>query len=695
MDQAATDNRMTRFELISTVLQRVKIQLSKRWWILMLCAAVAVCFQAWLISNKPVTFISYARIVSGGTISVNNSHSGYMENRRDFFGTQIELMQSGEVRRRALERIEATHPDVEPVPVELDVTRTRESSIFNLQAVGDEPEYTQIYLDSILDEFIGFRREMKEQLTDTTLNQITEELLRLERELKSREADLEEFHGSNNVVLLEGNGNKAAEYLFQLRAERRTYEKQYQLYELFDFEESIEMRQKLSEDGGIEGLNLSYLNLGTSEREFLKTKQELQLLESDMAARADVYKLSHPVMIRWQEEVDRKKLILAMHRDASMESIKKQKNSLGLQIQNLDASISEWEQKALDTSTRLNTFKQITTDLGRTKSLYENLLKSLRELDLSKSLERDSLSVMERATTSVELRPSTVGPIVSGFGFGLALGIGILVLVDRLDDRMNTLAEFQAHFGEDILGHIPRQNAKDGSPMLQPDDERHVFAESYRNLRSSILFKQWGEEPPKLMLITSAIPSEGKTTTAANLAITMATAGAKTLCVDCDLRRGSLQKNFEIKNGLGVGEILTGEIPWSDTVVPTKTPNLYFIGRGKPPQTSEFLLSSITPQFLKEIRDAYDYVIIDSAPIMVADDTTSLAPFVDTCIFVVKLSLTSARLVAQSLDQLYDRQVNIGGVVLNQTNGHLRDYNYYNYYSYYSTHGYLDYYTSR
>ena len=537
---------------------------------------------------------------------------------------------------------------------------------------------------------------MKEQLTDTTLNQITEELLRLERELKTREAELEEFHAANNVVLLEGDGNKAAEYLYQLRAEHRAYQKQYQLFELFDLEENIERRQRMSEDSALEGPDLSYLNLGNSEREFIKAKQELQLLESDMAARTDVYKPSHPVMLRWQEEVARKKLILAMHTESATESFKKHKNSLALQIQNLDSSITEWEQKAIDTSTRLSRFRQIVTDLDRTKSLYENLLKSLRELDLSKSLEQDSLSVMERATASIELEPNTIGPIVSGFGLGLAIGIGILVLVDRLDDRMNTLAEFQAHFGEDILGHIPQQSAKDGSPMLQPDDERHIFAESYRNLRSSILFKQWGKEPPKLMLITSAIPSEGKTTTAANLAITMATAGAKTLLVDCDLRRGTLQKNFEIKDGPGVGEILTGEISWNDTVTPTKTPNLYFIGRGEPlSQTSEFLLSSMTPQFLKEIRDAYDYVIIDSAPIMAADDTTSLAPFVDTCIFVVKLSSTSARLVAQSLDQLYDRQVNIGGVVLNQTNAHMRDYNYYNYYSYYSTHGYLDYYTSK
>lgn len=687
---------MSRFEMIATIVQRVKIQLAKRWWILMLCASIAVCFQAWVISNKPVSYVSFARIVSSGTVTVNNRTAGYMENRRDFFGTQMELMQSGEVRRRALERLEATHPDVEPVPVDLEVTQTRDSTVINLQAVGSEPEYTQIYLDSLLDEFLHFRREMKEQQTETTLNQITEELLRLERELKAKDSALKDFHDNNNLVLLEGEENRAAGYLYQLRQEHRAYLKQFQLFELLDLDQNIEMRQKLTEDGGAEGLDLSYLGLGTAERDFMKTKGEIQILESDMEQMASVYKENHPTMLRWREEIERKKFVLDMLRDQSMDGLKKQKHALGLQIENLNKNIAEWEEKAIDTSKRLSQHRQIANDLDRTKSLYENLLTSLRELDLSKSLEQDSLTIMERATRSVELKPEKIGPIVSGFGLGLALGIGILILVDRLDDRMNTLAEFQSHFSEDILGHIPQQSDKDGSPILQPDDERHVFAESYRNLRSSILFKQWGKEPPKLILVTSAVPSEGKTTTAGNLALTMATAGAKTLLVDCDLRRGSMHETFEVKNTPGVGEILIGEVPWEDAVAKTKTSNLFFIPRGEPlSQTSEYLLSSTTPTFLKEIREQYDYVIIDSAPIMAADDTTSLAPYVDTVIFIVKLSSTPARLVANSLDQLYDRQVNIGGVVLNQTNAHMRDYNYYNYYNYYSTHGYLDYYTSK
>jgi len=143
MDQTVPDTQMSRLEIIFGLVQRYRSQLKKRWWVLLLCASVAVCFQAWNISNKPVEFVSYARIVAGGTINLNQKTS-YYENRGDFYGTQMELIQSGEVRRRVMARLEAMHPDLEPVPVEIDVTRTRNSSIVNLQAVGDEPEYTQV-----------------------------------------------------------------------------------------------------------------------------------------------------------------------------------------------------------------------------------------------------------------------------------------------------------------------------------------------------------------------------------------------------------------------------------------------------------------------------------------------------------------------------------------------------------------------
>src|ERR1051326_7942810 len=115
---------------------------------------------------------------------------------------------------------------------------------------------------------------------------------------------------------------------------------------------------------------------------------------------------------------------------------------------------------------------------------------------------------------------------------------------------MASFTEFQYHFTENILGQIPKEKSKGAVTLLQPDDARHIFAESYRNVRSSIFFMPYEGPRPKTLLVTSAVPNEGKSTVSANHAITMALSGAKTLLVDGDLRRGALRE----EEGFGSGK---------------------------------------------------------------------------------------------------------------------------------------------
>ena len=191
---------------------------------------------------------------------------------------------------------------------------------------------------------------------------------------------------------------------------------------------------------------------------------------------------------------------------------------------------------------------------------------------------------------------------------------------------------------------------------------------------------------PKTLLITSAVPNEGKSTISANLAITMALSGAKTLLVDADLRRGAIREAFGLSTRVGLAEVLKQEVGWREVVVPTSFPNLFVLPRGKTlSQPSEHLLRDSTDILLKELYHQYDYIIIDSSPVLAADDTTSLAPKIDATLFVVRLSYTSARLTRKSLELLYNRQVNVPGVILNFVDTSLPEYYYYQYSEYYNT----------
>jgi capsular exopolysaccharide synthesis family protein len=265
-------------------------------------------------------------------------------------------------------------------------------------------------------------------------------------------------------------------------------------------------------------------------------------------------------------------------------------------------------------------------------------------------------------------------------------GIAILLLLDRIDDRMASFTEFQHHFSENVLGQIPKEKTKGKVTLLQPDDARHIFAESYRNIRSSIFFMPYDGPRPKTLLITSAVPNEGKSTVSANLAITLALSGARTLLIDGDLRRGALRDAFDISSKIGFAEVLKQEVNWREVVVPTSYPSLFLLPRGKTiSQPSEHLLRESTDNLLKDLYSHYDYILIDSSPVLAADDTTSLAPKIDATLFVVRLSYTSARLTRKSLELLHARQVNVPGVILNYVDTSLPEYYYYQYAEYYNT----------
>src|SRR4029077_13483843 len=174
--------------------------------------------------------------------------------------------------------------------------------------------------------------------------------------------------------------------------------------------------------------------------------------------------------------------------------------------------------------------------VDRLKTLYDRLTQNLKDIDVSQVVGgEDQVSIMEMETAPVSVRPGLSKSLLIGFGSGGLAGLAILILLDRIDDRMASFTEFQHHFSENVLGQIPKEKAKGKIDLLQADDARHVLAESYRNIRSSIFFMPYDGPRPKTFLVTSAVPSEGKSTVSANLAITMALSGARTLLIDSDL----------------------------------------------------------------------------------------------------------------------------------------------------------------
>jgi succinoglycan biosynthesis transport protein ExoP len=691
---AATSDRPTSAPWSTsfiTRLHRYKSLLQRRWWIPVLTICLGLFIQAWLIYQTPPSFQSNSKMMLAGKMNISQN-AVYSEDSVNFYGTQIQLMQSAEVRRSAEKLVRDTHPEMQPVAVEITVQQKPRTSIFDLQAIGSTPDYTQAYLNATMQKFLDFKKGMRESQGSNVTTAITENLIQVEKDLRTSEDEILEFQKQNNIGFIQEETNSAAAYLVRLNQNYAALKTEYDLLSLLDLDQNLDRTQGKTDanpnasPGPQTDSGMAFSDVGP-EGDYLKAKQTLQLLKAERETLSKDLRPKHPKIIKLGDEIKKQEKLIELFRQDTVEKLETRRKSIGKQMENLQANIKEWESKALDLSQRLAQFNRIKGKADRLKTLYDRLTNNLKEVNVSQSVDSgDQISIMEMAGPPMSVRPGLLKSLLIGLGCGAIGGIGILLLLDRIDDRMASFGEFQHQFSENVLGQIPKEKTKGRVTLLQADDARHVFAESYRNIRSSIFFMPYEGPRPKTLLITSSVPNEGKSTISSNLAITLALSGARTLLVDGDLRRGALREAFGISSKIGFAEVLKQEVNWQEVVVPTSYPSLFLLPRGATlGQPSEHLLRESTDQLLKEMYSHYDYIIIDSSPVLAADDSTSLAPKIDATLFVVRLSYTSARLTRKSLELLYNRQVNVAGVILNYVDTSLPEYYYYQYSEYYNT----------
>ena len=675
-----------------TRLHRYKALLQRRWWIPVLTICLGLFVQAWLIYQTPPSFQSQSKMMLAGKLNISQG-AVYSEDSVNFYGTQIQLMQSQEVRHSAEQLVRSTHPEMQPVQVEVTVVQKPRTSIFDLVAIGSTPDYTQAYLNALMQKYLDFKKGMRAEQGSTVTTAITENVIQVEKDLRAAEDEMIDFQKQNNIGFIQEEGNSAAAYLVRLNQQYAQLKTEYDLLSLLDLDQNLDRAQGKNDmpsapntgtDDKTSGM--AFADVGP-EADYLKAKQALQLVKAERETLSKDLRPKHPKIIKLNDEITKQEKLIELYRQDTVEKLETRRKSIGKQMENLQTNIKEWETKALDLSQRLAQFNRIKAKAERLKTLYDRLLSNLKDVNVSQSVDSgDQISIMEMAGAPISVRPGLLKSLLIGLGIGVLAGIGILLLLDRIDDRMASFGEFQHHFSENVLGQIPKEKTKGRVTLLQPDDARHVFAESYRNVRSSIFFMPYEGPRPKTMLVTSSVPNEGKSTISSNLAITMALSGARTLLIDGDLRRGALREAFGVSSKIGFSEVLKQEVNWQEVIVPTDYPNLFLLPRGKTlGQPSEHLLRDSTDALIAEMYNHYDYIIIDSSPVLAADDSTSLAPKIDATLFVVRLSYTSARLVRKSLELLYNRQVNVPGVILNYVDTSLPEYYYYQYSEYYNT----------
>jgi succinoglycan biosynthesis transport protein ExoP len=664
--------------------------LAKFWWVVLFTTAAGLAVASWLVFQQQEMFISAGRMMVSGRINIQQGAS-FSEELANFFGTQVELMKSADVRERAANRLSAMEPQLQPVAVSLAVSQLPQTSIFVLSATGAEPQYTQKILEAIMQEYVAIKKEMRSSKSDSTQTAILEEISRVERDMRQGEAELLAFQKENSVGYLEQEGNSAGAYLATLNRQLADLKTQYELLDSLDIDQIIEKTQRAPARAGdiaaraVDPDSESIFGNGLHpEEEYLQAKQRVAVLKAQRDEFAKVLRPKHPQMVELGQQISEQETLIASFRSQSVDRLRSRRDSIKHQIDTLESAIKEWSTKALSLSQRLAEYNRIKATVDRSKGLYDRLITNLHDVDLTRNVDQDLVSVLEKASSAQAIKPGLVRILVTGTAAGLLFGLAILAFMFQIDDKVVSALDLQPRFDEHILAQIPTEKHKGPLEPLRANDPRHAFAESLRALRSSLLYLPFEGERPKTLLVTSATPNEGKSTIAANLAITMALAQVRVLLVDGDLRRGNLHRVFDRNCDPGLSDLLLDCVPLKKCILPTLISYLDLATRGRSiPNPGEVFLSPRLDQFLRDVYDSYECIIFDSSPVLAADDTTSLAPKLDAAMFIVRFSHSSTRLSKKAIELLRDRQANVIGLVCNDVSQANQEYYHYKYPEYY------------
>ncbi len=342
-------------------------------------------------------------------------------------------------------------------------------------------------------------------------------------------------------------------------------------------------------------------------------------------------------------------------------------------------------------------------DLDTNRTLYEGLLEKLKEAGVTAGLRSNNFRIINAAR--VPTAPSEPN-IPRNLAFALVLdiisGVGLAFVLENMDNTVRTPEQATALSALPSLGMIPlgSKSASYGGSgkrlaltaskevvetvtQVRPQSQ---MAESYRALRTSLLLSNLGA-PPKVIMVTSARPQEGKTTTSINTAIVLAQKGVRVLLIDADLRRPSIHKALGMGPRSGLSNVLTGSATVQQTITTSPIlPNLFIMPAGTPPPNpAELLASSNMRDLILELREQYDHIVIDTPPTLSVTDAVVLSPRADATILVIRSGQTTKQALRRSRDILMQVNAHVAGVLLNAVD--LSSPDYYYYYEYQGKYG--------
>ncbi|RLC01162.1 MAG: hypothetical protein DRH90_16790 [Deltaproteobacteria bacterium] len=413
-------------------------------------------------------------------------------------------------------------------------------------------------------------------------------------------------------------------------------------------------------------------------------------LYNRMSELSKKYGKNHPQMVAINSELVDLKKRKALESRRVVNSLKNEYQLSVAKEESLKKALARQKKESLALNKKAVQFGVLKRQAESSRQMYDLLIKRFKETSLTEEMKTGNIRIIDQAEVPVyPVKPRKKLNILLAVMVGLFLGIGIAFLLEYMDNTIKLPEDVTDFLKVPYLGPVPAftmNGALDDIPaeLISVHSPKSTASEAYRGLRTSILLSS-ADKKPRVIMITSAGPLEGKTLTASNIAVIMARSHQSVLLIDGDMRRPRVHKVFQVAHKKGLSGILVGTDKAADTIVKTPVKGLYLLPVGPiPPNPSELIGSKTMGRFISSLKEKFEIIIIDTPPLTAVTDALVLSQFVDGVMLVTRTGTTPRQVIKTGLEQLQAAKANILGVVLNGVNTGKDSYYYSQYYySYY------------
>ncbi len=612
---------------------------------------------------------------------------------KDFYQTQYELLQSRSLAQRVVAELDLAHdpvfarmrepsplgrligflkpgkpagdPDSEAALVQafsggLSIEPVRNSRLVRVQFTSPDPVFSAKVANAIAAGFIASNLERRVDATAYARNFLEERLQQLKLKLEDSEQKLTAFAQKEQIVNIDDKQSLVSQQLGAISAALSEAQK-----------ERIDAESKYKEQAGTAADALP----AVLQSEVIgNLKQKRAELNADYQDKLQILKPDFPTMQRLHSQIAEIDQQLASETSRIKGSVKSAYDAAVAKEGMLSARLNELKAAVLDLQHRSIEYNILKRDADTNRQLYDGLLQRFKEVGVAGGVGTNNISVVDTAVPPTSrYSPRLTLNLAIAILLGLFGGVLLALLFEHLDDTVKTPDDVERQFGVPLLGIVPKTAT---APLKSLADPRSAFSESYRSVRTALQFST-DKGVPRVLLMTSSSPGEGKSTTVVALAQHFAELGKRVLVIDADLRNPSMHKLFGLDGSVGLTNYLAGERRPLSTLQATKTRLLSCMCAGPlPPNPAELLAGPKMLSLLSLAAEKFDQVIVDGPPVLGIADALLLSNVVSGTILVVESGAIRRDYARAMLRRLYSARARLLGVILTKYDIKVAGYGY-------------------